>query len=88
MVRLESSRLLKSYRKVNQFQFLNGAIRIKEGDISGTTSFLFQFLNGAIRIIAAMAEINPFKIFQFLNGAIRISITILNDVSSQVYFNS
>ena len=72
MVRLEW--FLQAFQKVyiNQFQFLNGAIRIGSGTRGGTTSMGFQFLNGAIRIAISILNMNVSLLFQFLNGAIRI----------------
>ncbi len=74
MVRLESHGLDISVHLNLEFQFLNGAIRIRFRGKTGMSPAMFQFLNGAIRIWSLYGNEDVGIMFQFLNGAIRIYV--------------
>jgi len=62
----------KMVQCVFSFQFLNGAIGVKQFDRQMLLLRLFQFLNGAIGVGIYTGQQDKFILFQFLNGAIGV----------------
>ena len=74
MVRLKDGIVRIPNQTINQFQFLNGAIKRSHRRSSDYTTISFQFLNGAIKSALGVANAVSPLVFQFLNGAIKSHI--------------